>query len=77
MQIALSRSFNAFFASEKAGGILLILGTATSLLAANSAFGTAYLDFWHLKVAGLSLEHWINDALMAVFFLFVGLELER
>lgn len=77
MQIALSRSFNAFFASEKAGGILLILGTAASLLAANSAFGTAYLDFWHLKVAGLSLEHWINDALMAVFFLFVGLELER
>jgi NhaA family Na+:H+ antiporter len=39
--------------------------------------GPAYLDFWQTKAGGLSVEHWINDALMAVFFLFVGLELER
>lgn len=36
-----------------------------------------YVDFWHANLAGLSIEHWINDALMAVFFLFIGLELER
>lgn len=77
MPDTLSRSFNAFFASEKAGGILLILSTLFSLTLANSALGATYLDFWHLQVAGLSLERWINDALMAVFFLFVGLELER
>lgn len=77
MQTTLSRTFDNFFASEKAGGILLILSTLLSLLLANSAQGTAYLDFWHLHFAGLSLEHWINDALMAIFFLFVGLELER
>jgi NhaA family Na+:H+ antiporter len=35
------------------------------------------VDFWHINLAGLSIEHWINDALMAVFFLFIGLELER
>jgi len=77
MPIRLSRTFNAFFASEKAGGILLILSTLFSLLLANSALGPAYLGFWHSQIAGLSLEHWINDALMAVFFLLVGLELER
>ncbi|MFZ2269875.1 MAG: Na+/H+ antiporter NhaA [Azonexus sp.] len=74
---ALSRTFNEFFASEKAGGVLLILATLLSLGMANSTLGPAYLNFWQLHVAGLSLEHWINDALMAVFFLFVGLELER
>ena len=73
----LSRTFNNFFESEKSGGILLIVCTLVSLLLANSALGSAYLDFWHAKLGGLSLEHWINDGLMAVFFLFVGLELER
>jgi Na+:H+ antiporter, NhaA family len=73
----LSRSFNEFFASEKAGGVLLIVATLLSLGMANSALGAAYQDFWQGHIAGLSLEHWINDALMAVFFLFVGLELER
>lgn len=73
----LSDTFNRFFESEKSSGIVLIVCSVLSLLVANSTFGPAYLDFWHIKVAGLSLEHWTNDALMAVFFLFVGLELER
>ena len=77
MQTTLSRTFNDFFASEKASGIVLILCTIVSLGIANSFAGPAYLEFWHTYVAGLSIEHWINDALMAVFFLFVGLELER
>jgi len=77
IQTSLSRTFNNFFASEKASGIVLILCTAVSLGIANSLAGPAYLDFWRGHVAGLSIEHWINDALMAVFFLFVGLELER
>lgn len=77
LQITLSRTFNRFFESEKSGAIFLIVCTTVSLLVANSALGPAYLDFWHTKVAGLSIEHWVNDALMAIFFLFVGLELER
>jgi len=76
-QTTLSNTFNRFFESEKSGGIVLIFCTILSLSIANSSFGPAYLDFWHVSVAGLSLEHWANDALMAVFFLFVGLELER
>lgn len=73
----LSKSFNAFFESEKAGGILLIVCTIVSLLITNSPIGKQYLTFWHLDIGGLSLELWINDALMAIFFLLIGLELKR
>jgi NhaA family Na+:H+ antiporter len=76
-QTTLSQTFTRFFESEKSGAVFLIACTLLSLALANSALGPAYLDFWHLKVAGLSIEHWVNDGLMAVFFLFVGLELER
>ena len=73
----LSSTFQNFFNSEKSSGILLIVCTAISLFLSNSASGTDYIAFWQTAVAGLSLEHWINDALMAVFFLLIGLELER
>jgi NhaA family Na+:H+ antiporter len=76
-QSTLSKSFTAFVESEKSSGVVLIVCTVVSLVLANSAFGAQYLGVWHLTLAGLSVEHWINDALMAVFFLFVGLELER
>ena len=55
----------------------MIVYTAISLLIANSSMGTDYLSFWQTPVGRLSLEHWINDALMAIFFLLIGLELER
>lgn len=73
----LSPTFQRFFESEKSSGFLLILCTAASLVLANSTVGGAYVEWWHSPVAGLSVQHWINDALMAVFFLLVGLELER
>ena len=44
---------------------------------ANSPVGADYLGLWQTKVGGLTVEHWINDALMAIFFLLIGLELER
>lgn len=69
--------FSAFFNSEKSGGIILIFCTLLSLIIANSSFGSGYVEFWQQKAGGMSLEHWINDALMAVFFLMIGLELER
>ncbi|MCD9120819.1 Na+/H+ antiporter NhaA [Cupriavidus sp. UGS-1] len=77
VQRRLSNTFQRFFESEKAGGILLIACTVVSLILANSPVGDQYLHLWHVKVAGLSVEHWINDALMAIFFLLIGLELER
>ncbi len=77
MTVKLSTTFNKFFDSERSSGILLIACTALSLVIANSSLGPDYLRFWHLSIAGLSLAHWINDALMAIFFLLIGLELER
>lgn len=76
-QHKLSATFEAFVNSEKSSGILLILCTLISLLLTNSALGAGYLGFWQSNVFGLSIEHWINDALMAIFFLLIGLELER
>ena len=77
VQRKLSQTFLSFFNSEKAGGVVLIACTIVSLLAANSPRGADYLAFWQTAVGGMSLEHGINDGLMAVFFLLIGLELER
>ena len=77
VQRKLSKSFKAFFDSERSSGIVLIVCTLVSLALANSALGASYLGFWQTYLGGLSIEHWINDALMAVFFLLIGLELER
>ncbi|MEQ1598081.1 MAG: Na+/H+ antiporter NhaA [Methylotenera sp.] len=72
-----SNTFQQFFDSEKSSGILLVICTLISLVLTNSAFGSQYLNFWQFNIGGLSLAHWINDALMAIFFLLIGLELER
>ena len=69
--------FSDFFRSGKASGILLIVCTALSLLIANSPWGNTYHHLWETSIGPFSLEFWINDGLMAVFFLMVGLEIER
>lgn len=73
----MTKLFKEFFDSEKAGGMILILATLVSLILANTTFGESYQHFWHVKLGNLSLGHWINDGLMAIFFLLIGLELER
>jgi len=85
MKIKLTKIFAEFFESEKSSGIILILCTIVSIVIANSYFGKNYSDFWHTKIGfeigGIALkygiEHWINDGLMAIFFLLIGLEIER
>lgn len=72
-----SKLFTDFFNSEKSGGVLLIFCTVISLGLANSTWSNEYLDIWSFTVAHHSVAHWINDGLMAVFFLLIGLELER
>jgi NhaA family Na+:H+ antiporter len=76
-QYPLSKTFIHFFESEKSSGIVLIICTIISLAIANSILGAAYTGIWSTYIAGMSIEHWINDGLMAIFFLFIGLELER
>lgn len=73
----ITQLFNNFFESEKVGGLILLVCTITSLLLANSTFGESYHHFWLTEFSGKSLEYWINDGLMTIFFLLIGLELER
>ncbi|MCI0478778.1 MAG: Na+/H+ antiporter NhaA, partial [Anaerolineales bacterium] len=81
----MTKLFTEFLESEQASGIILFVCAVTSIAIANSPIGKSFVDFWHLKVGfatenivlKYSLEHWINDGLMAIFFLLIGLEIER
>lgn len=70
-------TFQRFIESEAAGGVLLMGSTALALAVANTFLGTAYEEALHVRVVGLDVLHWINDGLMALFFLLVGLEIKR
>ncbi|RWL22929.1 MAG: Na+/H+ antiporter NhaA [Mesorhizobium sp.] len=69
--------FREFLDSEAAGGIVLMAAAALALIVANSPLAEAYFDALHAYLGPLSVSHWINDGLMAVFFLLVGLEIKR
>ncbi|HZH51066.1 MAG TPA: Na+/H+ antiporter NhaA [Microvirga sp.] len=66
-----------FFDSGASGGIILMGVTVVALAVANSPLSSVYFGLLKSYVLGLSVLHWINDALMAVFFLLVGLEIKR
>lgn len=66
-----------FLATEAAGGYVLMAAAGSALIIANSPWADAYQNFLHFEVAGHGLLHWINDGLMAIFFLLIGLEVKR
>ena len=63
--------------SQQAAGVILILASVLGVIFANSALANSYFSILESKILNLSVLHWINDALMAVFFLLVGLEVKR
>ena len=77
--------FQQFFKTEAAGGVLLLASAVAALVAANSPWADAYHGIWATQVTigaaghelSLTVHQWINDGLMAVFFLLVGLEVKR
>ena len=79
------KEFSDFIRLESFGGILLVFTAAVAMVVANSPLAGLYADFLHLpmqlRVGGLDIDKplllWINDGLMAIFFLLVGLELKR
>lgn len=81
----IAQPFRRFFAIEAASSILLLAATLVALFVANSPWRSDWEHFWHQRVAiefgsfelALSLAHWVNDALMAIFFFVVGLEIKR
>jgi len=80
-----SNTLKNFISKEAYGGILLFLATILAVIVANSSYGTSYSTFWHLPLGvtlgdlniSMSLTYWIDDGLMALFFLMVGLEIKR
>lgn len=73
----IQNTIRKFLDSEASGGILLMGSAVLALIVANSPWSEAYFDMLHVYLGPLSIAHWINDALMAVFFLMVGLEIKR
>ena len=77
--------FQAFFRTQAASGVLLLLAAITAIIWANSSYSPVLTSLLHTHFRvgfdGFSLDyelhHWINDGLMAVFFLLVGLEIKR
>lgn len=89
MQGTLGHRFRAaaldFASWGPSAGILLLLATVVAIVLTNSALGPAFEAFWHRELTlslgetrfGMSIRHWVNDALLTVFFLVVGLEIKR
>ena len=73
--------FQNFFSTQASGGIILFIAAVLAIVWANSPWGHSYIELWeqHFQIGSLdlSLEHWINDGLMAIFFFVVGLEIKR
>ena len=78
-------AFQSFISKESFSGVLLFLATVLAVIIANSSLGQAYYDLWHMQLGvnlgthsiSMSLTYWIDDGLMALFFLMVGLEIKR
>lgn len=83
--VRITESLRLFIRDETIGGKLVIAAAALSLIVVNSPLQDVFMSFWHQKlsigIGNLHLEmsfvHWVNEALMAFFFLVVGLEIKR
>ncbi|WP_410468161.1 Na+/H+ antiporter NhaA [Sinorhizobium fredii] len=76
-QLAVFNLPSQFLDKEAAGGIVLMFAAVLAIITANSPFADRYFYLLDLYVGLMSLQHWINDALMSFFFLLVGLEIKR
>jgi NhaA family Na+:H+ antiporter len=69
--------FRDFLRNESTAGLILMLVAVAGLLVANSRLAPHYFEWQKISLAGLTVRYWINDALMAAFFLLIGLEIKR
>jgi Na+:H+ antiporter, NhaA family len=82
---AVASPLRAFLHAESAGGIVLVAAAGTALVWANSPAADGYIQFWQQKITfgggpasvSLDLRHWVNEALMVLFFFVIGLEIKR
>lgn len=75
--IRLLSSLREFLKVEAASGVVLGACAVLAMVIANSPLAEPYFAILHQKIFGLSIHHWINDGLMAVFFFVVGMEIKR
>jgi NhaA family Na+:H+ antiporter len=83
--VGVSRALREFLVTETAGGVVLVVAAAVAIAWANSPWQASYHDLWHTEIGlhlgrhalELDLREWVNDGLMALFFLVVGLEVKR
>jgi Na+:H+ antiporter, NhaA family len=75
--LKLTSIFKDFLEKEKASSFILLACTTLSIIISNSRFSENYLAIWQYHIAGFSILHLINEGLMTIFFLLIGLELER
>jgi NhaA family Na+:H+ antiporter len=73
----INSTLRRFLDSEASGGLILMAVALLAIITANSPLAEAYFAALQVYIGPLSLLHWINDALMAIFFLMVGLEIKR
>lgn len=73
----INSTLRQFLDNEASGGIVLMGVAILALIVANSPISEQYFSSLHTYIGPLSVQHWINDALMAIFFLLVGLEIKR
>lgn len=73
----INSTLRRFLDSESSGGLLLMASALLAIVTANSPLASDYFAALHAYIGPLSLQHWVNDALMALFFLLVGLEIKR
>ncbi|UVC08247.1 Na+/H+ antiporter NhaA [Rhizobium sp. TH2] len=70
-------TLRSFLDNEASSGLILMAVAALALVTANSPLAATYFHALHVYIGPLSVLHWVNDALMALFFLLVGLEIKR
>ncbi len=73
----INSTLRKFLDNGASGGLVLMAVALLAIITANSPLAEDYFHILHVYIGPLSLQHWINDALMAVFFLMVGLEIKR
>jgi len=73
----INSTLRKFLDNGASGGLVLMAVALLAIITANSPLAEDYFHILHVYIGPLSIQHWINDALMAVFFLMVGLEIKR
>ncbi|HAW2772940.1 TPA: Na(+)/H(+) antiporter NhaA, partial [Escherichia coli] len=71
------KKIQSFFSLPTSSGIVLIISAILGIITANSQLAEIYFFILNIDIGSLSILYWINDGLMAIFFLYVGLELKR